>query len=105
VDFSCIRGIHGVCFHHALDSILWNVEEAGMNNQFSVQGKLVAAQKRAEEGNWFPACDGTETSFFTRTGRKLLYCYQPTTGRHAYLDVQTDLILSDEEAQQALALY
>lgn len=58
-----------------------------------------------EAGNWIPACAGTETPFTTRTGRRLLYCYQPLTGRHAYLDLGTDIILSDAEAEQALALY
>lgn len=60
---------------------------------------------RNEQGDWYPASNGTETPFRTRTGRRLLYCYQPTTGRHAYLDLDTDLILSNEEAEKALALY
>ena len=51
---------------------------------------------------WIPACGGTETAFNTRTGRRLLYCWNPGTGQHAYLDVQTDIILTTEEAQQAL---
>jgi len=61
------------------------------------------ARLRAEQGNWVPACGGTETAFTTRSGRRLLYCWQPSTGRHAYLDVQTDLILSDHEAECALS--
>jgi hypothetical protein len=56
------------------------------------------------QGNWYPACGGTEVPFRTRTGRTLLYCFQPATGRHAYLDMGTDLILSDEEARYALAV-
>jgi hypothetical protein len=75
-----------------------------VNNQFSVQGRLIAARKTAEQGNWFPACDGTETPFTTRTGKRLLYCYQPSTGHHAYLDLGSDIILTDEEAQAALAV-
>jgi hypothetical protein len=58
-----------------------------------------------ENGNWFPACGGTEVPFTTRTGRRLLYCWQPSTGRHAYLDLDTDLILSDEEAMAALSTH
>jgi hypothetical protein len=54
--------------------------------------------------NWIPACGGTEVPFKTRTGRVLLYCYQPSTGNHAYLDCGTDLILSDEEATVALGM-
>jgi len=75
-----------------------------MNNQFSVQGRLLAAAKRAEQGNWFPACDGTETPFVSRSGKRLLYCFQPSSGRHGYLDLGTDIILSDEEAAAALQL-
>lgn len=56
------------------------------------------------QGNWYPACGGTEVPFRTRTGRTLLYCWQPATGLHAYLDVETDLILSDEEARWVLAV-
>ena len=75
-----------------------------MNNQFSVHGRLIEARKKAEQGNWFPACDGTEKPFTTRTGKRLLYCYQPSTGNHAYLDLGSDIILTDDEAQAALAL-
>ncbi len=64
----------------------------------------VAEAKRAQ-GDWLPACLGTETVFRTRTGRRLLYCWQPSTGNHAYLDCDTDLILTDEEARLALATY
>lgn len=63
----------------------------------------VAHERQQDQGPWIPACGGTETPFRTRTGRTLLYCWQPTSGRHAYLDMGTDLILSDEEASNALA--
>ena len=70
----------------------------------SEQGRTIATVKRdPSQGNWFPACGGTETPFNTRTGRRLLYVWQPTTGQHAYLDLATDLILSNEEADAALA--
>ena len=59
-------------------------------------------QKKAEQGNWIPACNGTEEPFYTRTGRRLLYCWQPSTGKHAYLDMGTDLILDNNEARLAL---
>jgi hypothetical protein len=64
--------------------------------------RLAEADRKKAEGAWIPACGETEVPFTTRTGRKLLYCYQPSSGRHAYLDLGTDLILSDEEAQLAL---
>ena len=54
---------------------------------------------------WRPACNGTETAFTSRSGKRLLYAWQPSTGKHAYLDLGTDIILSDEEARIALATY
>ena len=60
------------------------------------------ANEKAKQGNWVPACGGTEVPFLTRCGRRLLYCYQASTGKHAYLDCDTDLILSNEEALSIL---
>lgn len=37
-----------------------------------------------------PACGGTETPF-TVKGRRWLYCWQPSTGRHCYLDLDNDV--------------
>lgn len=65
---------------------------------------LKRKQKEDEQGAWVPACGGSEKPFYTRTRRHLLYCWQPTTGKHAYLDMGTDLILSDEEAAAALGM-
>ena len=45
---------------------------------------------------WLPANGGTETEF-VKNGRRLLYCYNAWTGKHAYLDLASDMILSDEE--------
>ena len=53
---------------------------------------------------WVPANGGTETPFDTRTGRKLLYVWDCRNGGHAYLDCQTDLILTDDEARAALSI-
>lgn len=58
--------------------------------------------ERAAQGNWYPACGGTETPFLSRSGRRLLYCWQPSTGNHAYLDLGTDIILTSEEAEIAM---
>lgn len=55
--------------------------------------------------NWQPANGGTETPFTTRNRRRLLYVWQPSTGNHAYLDCDTDIVLSDEEARLALGTY
>ena len=68
----------------------------------SVADLLREKAERDNQGNWYPANGGTETSFQTRTGRRLLYCYQPSTGRHAYLDCDQDIFLTDEEAWLAL---
>jgi hypothetical protein len=67
--------------------------------------QLKAYEEKANNGPWVPASGGTETPFFTRNRRRLLYCYQPSTGKHQYLDCDSDLILSNEEADMALGNY
>lgn len=52
---------------------------------------------------WVPANNGTEKPFQTRSGKTLLYCWDWKNGKHAYLDCGTDLILTNEEAEAALA--
>ncbi len=54
---------------------------------------------------WVAACGGTETPFTTRTGRRLLYMWNPSTGEHAYYDVVNDVFLSADEATAALAMH
>lgn len=54
---------------------------------------------------WVPANGGTETEFVSRTGKRLLYCYNSALARHAYLDLGSDMILTDDEACIALGLY
>lgn len=66
---------------------------------------LAERDTKAAQGNWVPANGGTEAPTLYRTGRILLYCYQPSTGKHAYLDCGTDLILSNEEARLATGNY
>lgn len=68
----------------------------------SVADIIAEREAKAEQGNWVPACGGAEVPFNTRTGRRLLYCFQPSTGKHAYLDLGTDIFLTDEEAFAAL---
>lgn len=67
--------------------------------------KMAEMETKKMNGNWYPGCGGTEEPFMTRTGRKLLYVFQPSSGKHAYLDLMTDMILSDEEARMALGIY
>lgn len=52
------------------------------------------------ENCWVAANGGQETPTRFRSGRSLLYVFNPATGRHAYLDVETDILLSDEEAEK-----
>lgn len=63
-----------------------------------------ARAKKAAQGDWLPANGGTEQPFYTRNGYRLLYCWQRSTGRHAYLNCETDLILADDEAWLALGM-
>jgi hypothetical protein len=66
---------------------------------------LAERDAKAEQGKWVPACGGTEVPFTTRSGKRLLYCWQPSTGRHAYLDMGSDYFLTDEDAWAALATH
>jgi hypothetical protein len=34
----------------------------------------------------------------------MLYCWNPATGQHAYLNLDTDIIMTDEEASAALRM-
>lgn len=62
------------------------------------------AIERREQGNWVPACGGTETPFVSRSGMRLLYCWQPSSGRHAYINCDSDIVLTDAEAMRALGV-
>jgi len=46
---------------------------------------------RTRADRWVPANGGHETPFRTRNGLVLLYCWNPATGRHAYINVETDM--------------
>lgn len=56
----------------------------------------------SKSDNWVPACGGMEQPFRSRSGIWLIYVFQPSTGKHAYLNLGTDIILTDEEAAAAL---
>lgn len=57
-----------------------------------------AIKRQEAKGRLIPACGGTETPFTAR-GFKLLYVWDTGTGKHHYLNLETDLILSDEEVE------
>lgn len=43
--------------------------------------------------DWVPANGGTETPSTSRSGRRILYCWQRSTGQHRYIDLGSDLVL------------
>jgi hypothetical protein len=47
--------------------------------------------------NFIPACGGTEEPFKTRTGITVQYLWNPTTKEHAYINCDTDILLTDYE--------
>ena len=49
-------------------------------------------------GPWRPASGGTEKRTTTRSGRRVQYMHQPSTGASAYIDLDTDIFLTDDEA-------
>ena len=53
---------------------------------------------------WVPASGGHEQPFKSRSGKRLLYVWNAKTGEHAYLDMDSDLILTPEEATMAIGL-
>lgn len=74
-------------------------------NNMNLTDILIASDLARKQGDWQPANGGTEEPFVTRSGKRLLYCWQPSTGDHAYLDLDSDLILSEEEAKNYLGTY
>jgi hypothetical protein len=73
-------------------------------NNMTLVDMLNAVDEAKDQGDWQPANGGSEVPFTTRSGKRLLYCWQPTTGRHAYLDMDSDIILTDEEAGNYLQM-
>lgn len=50
----------------------------------------------AKADTWVPAACGHEEITCYRDGRRLLYCFNPATGDHAYINCDTDMIESVE---------
>jgi len=69
------------------------------------EARFRAAQAKRDNGPWVPACGGLETEFRSRGGHRLLYCWQPSSGRHAYINLDTDIALTDDEARATLQTY
>jgi len=74
-----------------------------MNNaNQTIEDAINAKQARDEQGAWIPAGGGSEKSF--RHGDYTYqYMYQPSTHRHAYLCLDTDLFLSNDQADKVFA--
>ena len=70
-----------------------------------IDNQATVAAKCSKDDSWRPACGGLEVPFKSRSGKRLQYVWQPSTGQHAYLDVDSDIILSDEEAEAYLAMH
>ena len=66
---------------------------------------IAAKEYRDSQGTWVPACGGTEVPFWTRGGHYVLYMWQASTGKHAYLNCQTDIIMTYEEARDSLGTF
>lgn len=73
-----------------------------MPSHYVTEEFAAAIYSRADR--WVPACGGHETPFVSRSGVRLLYCFNPSTGKHAYLNCDTDIILSYEESQACLRM-
>tara|TARA_R110000803_G_scaffold28011_10_gene65131 strand:- start:3625 stop:3849 length:225 start_codon:yes stop_codon:yes gene_type:complete len=67
-----------------------------MNTNQTIEQAIAAQEARRNNGNWVAACGGTETPF-TINRVRVLYCYQPASGKHAYMNLDTDMVMTDEE--------
>lgn len=76
-----------------------------MEGLITLVARVEARHRDRSQGDWFPACGGTEVPFISRSGKRLMYVWQPSTGSHAYLDLGTDMVLTEEEARAALQTY
>lgn len=60
-----------------------------------------ALERRKAQGRWVPACGGSEEPYRTRSGVVVLYCWNTGTGEHAWLNVDSDIIMTPDEAEAA----
>ena len=64
--------------------------------------RIFAEACKNSTDTWLPASGGTETAFTSRSGVRMLYCYNPGQNRHAYLNIDTDIIMTQDEASNAI---
>lgn len=66
----------------------------------TVAERIAEIEARREQGLWIPSTGETPTRY--RNGKVLQKCWQPSTGKTAFLNVETDIFLTDEEAVETL---
>jgi hypothetical protein len=71
----------------------------------SISYRLDRAIEKQQQGNWYPVCGGTEQPFVSRSGVRMLYCWQPSTGAHGYIDLGRDMLMTEDEVRAALQTY
>lgn len=77
---------------------------AGLRTAGAVGGVVWNDKAQKTKGSWQPAAGGTEPVFVARSGKRLQYVYNHMTGKHAYLDVDNDVVLDDDDARRHLGM-
>lgn len=84
-------------YHHESEA---NHHASMRQQKMTVSDRIKESDDRKADGPWVPASGGTETPFTARSGARLTYMHQPSSGRHAYYHHGDDRFLSDDEASQ-----
>lgn len=72
-----------------------------------MSGKTIIEQSfdlacRMNSDIWLPANGGKEEPFISRSGIRLLYVYNPFLQKHAYMRLDRDEVISDQEAMSLM---
>ena len=59
-----------------------------------VADTLARVRREQEQGRWQVGCGGHEVPF-TYGHTRWLYVFQPSSGRHGYLNLDTDIVHDD----------
>ena len=73
---------------------LQDLERVSEAAEHAVRREKAEQAARWSRDEWNPACGGTETPF-TYNGESWIYVYNGRTGKHAYLNLNTDMIADD----------
>lgn len=52
--------------------------------------------RRANADRWVPACGGNEVPYLDK-GKRVLYVYNHRTGKHGYLDLDSDIVFDNPD--------